>query len=128
LLSQSQPGQVVGNVFSEDSQEELVLGYFEASSVDMKRIYFNYVDFFPGEELPPYVVGCNTFIAPALASMGMPPGHPLFDHIAQGFQYFEANDGDIVGDFLNGPEILVLPECGDCTTLGSNKKPDFWID
>lgn len=128
LLSQSQPGQVIGNVFSEDSQEELVLGYFEVSTVSEERIYFNYADYFPDEDLPPYIVGCDTFIAPDLATMGMPPGHPLYDHVAQGFQFFHANDGSIVGDFLNGPEVLVLPECGDCTTLGKNIAPDFWIE
>jgi len=22
--------------------------------------------------------------------------------------------------------LMVTPACGDCTRLGSNKKPDFW--
>ena len=129
--SESQPGHIFGNVFSEENKEEIVLGYFEVSSIDMKRVYFNYSDFFPNEELPPYIVGCDSFIAPDLVSASLgtdPPGHPLYDHIAKGYQFFHTNDGSIVGDFLNGPEVLVLPECGDCTTLGSNKVPEFWVE
>ncbi len=128
LLSQTQPGFINGNVFSETNQNEKVLGFFEVSSFDQKRVYFNYADFFPDEDLPPYIVGCNTLIAPPVATQGEPPGHPLFDNIAAGFQYFETNDGSIPGVLFGGPEIIVLPECGDCTVLGNNTPPDFWVD
>jgi len=131
LLSQSQPGFVGGNVFADDGQEALVLGYFEVSAVSSKRVYFNYEALFPNEDLPPYIVGCNTFIAPVVRGPTLgndPPPHPLYDHIQEGFQFYETNNGSVDGDFLIGPELLVLPQCGDCTTLGSNVVPDFWIE
>src|SRR5690606_29594844 len=40
LLSQSQPGYVAGNVVSDADPDEKVLGFFEASSMTEKRIYF----------------------------------------------------------------------------------------
>ena len=27
-----------------------------------------------------------------------------------------------------GPHVMVIPECGDCTTIGTNVVPDFWIE
>src|SRR5690606_13165967 len=45
LLSQGQPGYVAGNMVSEANPEEKVLGFFEASSMTSKRIYFNYENF-----------------------------------------------------------------------------------
>lgn len=49
IFSESQPGFLVGNVFSEENQDEKVLGYFEVSAVSKKRIFFNYDDFYPGK-------------------------------------------------------------------------------
>src|SRR5690606_5171940 len=54
LLSQGQPGYVTGNMVSEANPDEKVLGFFEASSMTEKRIYFNYEDV--GLEKPPYFV------------------------------------------------------------------------
>ena len=126
IFSESQPGFFGGNVFSEDSQQERVIGFFEVSSVDTKRVYFNYVDFFPDENLPPYTISCNGN-APLLATPGDPPGHPLFDAVFRGFQYFEPNPANdpIIG---TGPYILMPRACGDCTALGKTEIPDFWID
>ena len=47
---------------------------------------------------------------------------PLQDAVNNGFQYFE-----VTGDVLV-PYIMVFPECGDCTFLGENEPPDFWIE
>lgn len=57
LLSQAQPGFVPGNVESTVHPNEKVLGFFEASTVFSKRIYFNYKDF--GFEFPPYQEDCT---------------------------------------------------------------------
>ncbi len=128
LLSQNQPGIVIGNVFSKANTNEKVLGYFEVSSVHKKRVYFNYDDLFSGEDLPPYAVGCDTYFAPAVG--GETTSHPLYDHIAAGFQYFETYDSNFTFPIfpLEGPEVLITRECGDCTALGSTDIPEFWIE
>jgi len=126
LLSQTQPGFLNGNLHSETNSEERVLGFFEVSSVDTKRIYFNYTDFFPDEILPPYAISCSGLIAPVLATPGYPPVSPLIQHLNSGFKYYDLNpDPELYGP---GEFLLVQRMCGDCTALGSNIVPDFWIE
>lgn len=131
LFSQTQPGLINGNVFSENNKSEKVLGYFEVSSVNSKRVYFNYKDLFPDEILPPFYINCSHFDAPALLkrdlSSGMITHSPLQDAVNDGKQFWEDN---LLNEELNSgaPYVLVLPPCGDCTVLGSNIKPDFWVD
>ena len=55
-LTQIQPGFIASNIFSTANRDEKVLGFFDVSSVTEERIFFNYEDFFPGEDLPPYFV------------------------------------------------------------------------
>ena len=131
LFSQTQPGFLVGNVFSESDSSEKVLGFFEVSSVSSKRVYFNYKDLFPGEILPPYYINCTYFFSPALITRDMLTGiiteSPLQDAIKRGEQFLEENllDGELV---IGAPYEMVLPPCGDCTVLGSNVVPDFWVE
>lgn len=129
LLSENQPGRIIGNVFSKDNSQEKVLGYFQVPSVSTKRIYFNYNDFFPDEDLPPFIIGCSTFFAPAVES-SPGGGHPLYDHIAAGFQYYETYDSSFLPEVfpLEGPEVLIARECCDCTALGKTEAPNFWIE
>jgi len=124
ILSQSQPGFLSGNVFSETNSEEIVVGFFQVSSVNSRRVYFNYEDLFPGEQLPPYFISCPVF-AP-LPQVGLPPpSFPLAGAIDLGNKYFEPNDEPEDGE---GPYFLVAPACGDCTVLGNNFPPDFWVE
>jgi len=127
-LSENQPGRIIGNVFLEENSKEKVLGYFEVSSVSTQRVYFNYEDLFPDEDLPPYIIGCNTFFAPAVE--GPIGSYPLYDHLLRGYQYYDTYEsGMLITIFpLEGPEILIAPECGDCTFLGKTEIPDFWIE
>lgn len=125
LLSQSQPGFLEGNVFSLNDDSEKVVGFFEVSSVDSKRIYFNYQDIFPGEPLPPYVSNCNPFAPedcnPLAGTSAI--ADALSD--SQGAKYYGENDNPV---FPEGPYILVEAPCGDCRVLGNNVPPDFWIE
>ncbi|NNK28284.1 MAG: DUF4249 domain-containing protein, partial [Flavobacteriaceae bacterium] len=89
LLSQSQPGFLNGNVFSESDQEEKVIGFFQVSSVDEKRVYFNYADLFPGDVLPPYFQSCVPF-APLESRPG--PTFPLANALDLGNKYLEPNE------------------------------------
>lgn len=121
ILSQTQPGFVNGNLFSINTDRKVV-GIFQVSSVDKRRVYFNYADLFPGEDLPPYFQSCTPF-APLEANPGFFPTYPLADAIDQGNKYFQPNE-DIMPE--EGSYDLVAPICGNCTVMGNNYPPDFW--
>ncbi len=124
LFSQVQPGLLVGNVFSEDNDNEIVLGYFGLASVSEQRIFFNYDEFFPGEELPPYISPCNPF-APDIFQFG--GGCELAPFVRSNVvEYFGINS--MTTDLNPGPYLVVDPVCGDCTVIGSNVVPPFWTD
>ena len=121
LLSQTQPGFFEGNVFSMSNSKEKVIGFFEVSSVDSRRIYFNYEDEFPGEFLPPYYINCSLF-SPENCTPG---GSPLANHLERGDKWFQNNPSP---EPFSGTYNLVQAPCGDCRVLGSTTPPDFWIE
>lgn len=125
LFSQNQPGFITGNVYSTDDLNERVLGYFEVSSALTQRIFFNFEDFFPNEPKPPHIVECY-IIAPDLddnSYMASPDFSPLIKLLMfDGFKFVDFNE------VPNRPYLIVREECGDCTSLGSNIIPDFWVD
>ena len=132
IFSENQSGFISGNVFSESYRNEKVIGFFQVSSVDSQRIFFDYTDLFPNEDLPPYAISCSGLIAPEVKNgcIPLPDGgeicnYPLFDNIQLGFQYVTSNSD---GMFGSGPFILSHRECGDCTALGKNEIPNFWIE
>ncbi|MFS4491682.1 DUF4249 domain-containing protein [Maribacter sp. 2308TA10-17] len=139
VFSETQPGFLAGNITSSEADEN-VIGYFEVSSVSQERIYFNYEDLFPNEPLPPYAVNCSSFGSPLLITEGfvcdLENGvcagsceSPLISAIdADIISYVGTNEDYIESDFSLGPYFTKLAECGDCTKLGSNVKPDFWVD
>jgi hypothetical protein len=124
VFSETQSGFLQGNVFSKNDATQKVIGFFEVTSFDSKRVFFNYADLFVDEDLPLYYVVCDDFFKPDILTVdplsGIWTGSPLVQAINEGFQYFD-NEGD-------PPYRLVLNVCGDCTNLGSNEIPDFWID
>ncbi|WP_411896035.1 DUF4249 domain-containing protein [Winogradskyella sp. A2] len=123
LFSEDQPGFLAGNVFSLTDEEENVAGYFEVSAIDEQRLFFNWEDYFPGEELPPHIIPCSFFKPSSSGSFGE---RDLVNIIRQGtMRFYDFNTNPQPGE---GEYIMVLPECGDCTTLGSNNVPDFWIE
>ncbi len=128
LFSQQQQGFIVGNVYSVDNPDEKVIGYFEVASALTQRIFFNFEDFFPNEPKPPHIVECDV-IAPDLddySQFGSPEFSPLIQLLLyQEFKFVDFND-PLVN--INNPYFIVRKECGDCTSLGSNIRPDFWID
>ena len=110
VFSEDQPGFLAGNVFSIDDTSENVSGYFEIASVSEKRIFFNYEDFYPNEELPPYFLECTTIERQVNSE--------LVQLIADETQVlFSAEQARI---------FTTQRDCGDCTRLGSNKVPEFW--
>ena len=134
LFSQVQPGSLRANVSREGDPDELVLGFVEVASVSKQRIFFNYDDLFPGEELPPYPFNCN--LQSSLEShvsycfMGMNSStcpQSIIERVNLGLiSYVGLNDLGIGS--CPGPYVYVPRICGDCTLLGSNEVPEFWID
>ncbi|MEM7186145.1 MAG: DUF4249 domain-containing protein [Bacteroidota bacterium] len=126
LFSQIQPGFVPGNISSETNPNQMVIGYFEVASVTEKRVFFNYVDFYPNDLLPPYISTCR------IRSPGRFPEHqdksemcgPLIRAIERRTKVFlEVNEGS---DFF--PFQMVPRVCGDCTAIGRTNPPDFWVE
>lgn len=122
ILSPKQPGFFYGNMKSVENPNEKVIGFFEVSAVSSDRIYFNYKDLFPNDNLPPYYIedcdlkeyidcpGDLPCTGQILRSSLRSKGRTLFswDHESK---YF-----------------LVKAPCGDCTTFSSNIVPTFWIE
>ncbi len=114
IFSQIQPGFVIGNITSEKNPLEKVIGFFEVSSVSFKRVFFNYIDFYPNELLPPYVISCE-FGAPRQFKPDGSCGG-LITVINSGFLvYLAPNIGEVPD---GGPYLMVRRACGDCTVLG----------
>ncbi len=124
LFSETQPGFLVGNIFSDGDKNEKVLGYFDVSAVSTKRIFLNYTDFFPNEDLPPYVTPCE-IIAPKLISQGGARCILSAMVDAGEVSYFDENQDP---PFEEGPYLVMPRACGDCTVLGTNVEPEFWIE
>jgi hypothetical protein len=120
LLAQIQPGFINSNIFSLDDRDEKVLGFFEVASVSQKRIFFNYDDLFPGEDLPPYFRSCR----PSAPFIATESGTPLKDGIQAGIiVYYEDNENQGPNE---GPFWVVPTACGNCTELGTSEVPEFW--
>jgi len=119
LLSQDQPGYVAGNMQSVSSVDEKVLGFFEASSVTEKRIFFNYADF--GLEKPPYFVDCEVFkLNYNRISLEIDERTDLYTYLT--FFNFQVL-------FSDHPVYeIASEECSVCTSFSSNVRPDFWED
>ncbi len=112
-FSENQPGFFIGNISSETNPNEKVIGFFEVSSMSEKRIFFNYSDFYPEEPLPSYISPCI-------------PSKPLTLLESIRLDLVHYNDP---GQNFEDRELITIPrECGDCTALGSNTVPAFWVD
>tara|TARA_R110000823_G_scaffold137800_2_gene267254 strand:- start:131 stop:1351 length:1221 start_codon:yes stop_codon:yes gene_type:complete len=127
LFSQIQAGFLEGNIKSQTDKEN-VIGYFQVSTVSEKRIFFNYTDFFPGENLPDYVSDCPLLAPPLITEGG---ASPLIDGIEQNLlKYYSEYSpmDDLLTTESPGPYYMVYSVCGDCTVLGDNTVPDYWIE
>lgn len=132
VFTDVQPGFLDGNITSENDAGEKVIGFFEVASVSTKRLFFNYTDFFPEEPLPDYPFKCNSLTRPPLTQpllcLTVPSAcyeRSLFELVDSGkiAYWSEAEDLGCIG-----PYIVIPRGCGDCTLLGSNRVPDFWIE
>ena len=126
LFSQNQPGFFSGNLFSNENSEEKVIGFFEVASVSTKRIFVN-----PREIIkttPSYISKC-TLVAPELVNAS--GNSPLIEAIKAGtLKFFQVNGGENspVIPIPGGPYQMAPLPCSDCTVLGTNVMPDFWVE
>ncbi|SDE63551.1 protein of unknown function [Pricia antarctica] len=114
LFSESQPGFLAGNIFSDNGSEK-VLGYFEVSSSTSKRIFFNHRDLFPDDFSLSYPNSCEVAKPESLVAI------PLLESGDAKFFGYNVEPGQ-----YEGPYVLVSRVCGDCRVLGDNVVPDFW--
>jgi len=122
LLTQSQPGALIGNITS----EKKVIGYFEVSSVSEKRVFFSHSDFFEYNQFyAVYAESCSSPYFPHLKSYDRSGNvtYPLREAIASGdWVYLRPHEYSLEKYYL------IKRGCGDCKKYGSNIKPSFWID
>jgi len=134
VFSQIQPGPLEANILRMDGKQEVVLGYVDATSVSEQRIYLEFNDFFPGEELPPYPFPCFVesapeshlsycYSGPPAAAPACPPS--IIERVNDGIITYVGINNDNIGA-CPGPYTFIARVCGDCTLLGENKLPDFW--
>ncbi len=133
VFNQNQPGFLSGNIRSVNDPKEKVIGFFEVNSVSTKRFFLNGIDFFI-DIYADY---------PASCSFGAPPIKDMADNVVlagilrAGTLVYYKDYAENLGLDLGcdngagegcGPYVLVSKACGDCRVLGSEVKPDFWID
>lgn len=112
-LFDPQPSTVVGNIHSQNDDQEIVLGYFDASTVSEKRIFITRGEL-PPLVLPNYYYYCTDSIVnegeiPAMVEAG----YWLVDETINEVTGFPAY-------------TMSIPSCIDCTLYGTNQKPDYW--
>jgi hypothetical protein len=135
IFSQVQPGFIEGNIRSNNGERNNVIGFFDVVSVSKSRLFFNFTDFFDGEPLPEYPVPCIVQSSPeshvSYCFTGMQGGgcpQSIIEAVNLDLiSYFGTNDELAVG-VCPGPYVYVAKPCGDCTVLGSNEVPEFWIE
>ncbi|WP_300569915.1 DUF4249 domain-containing protein [Flavobacterium sp.] len=133
LLSHNQPGFLYGNIKSVNNPNEKVVGFFDVASVSSKRIFFNFDDIFPGEDLPDYFDPCMILTFNS-NDFGTPDPRPHAE-----FPCGNGGEGTDLRNRIKNKLLLYYarslplysmskPMCGDCTLFSSNIKPSFWID
>ncbi|MEN1784632.1 MAG: DUF4249 domain-containing protein [Bacteroidota bacterium] len=134
LFSQVQPGFIEGNIVAMDGDERAVIGFFDVVSVNKRRLFFNYEDFYPGEPLPPYVFNCNEQSVPeshesycSTNPSANPCPQSIIERVNLDLIDFVRANSEGIGS-CPGPHIFTNNICGDCTWLGSNVVPEFWTE
>lgn len=112
-LFDPQPSIIYGNIYNINDESELVLGYFDASSVREQRIYVT------GKDIPPTRFPNNfSHCIDSIVSPGM-----VAEMVDDLWWLVEETTNEVTGF----PAFLMSSlQCIDCTIYGTNKKPDYW--
>ncbi len=128
-FSQVQTGFLAGNIQNDTNSSEKIIGFFEVASVATQRVFFNYTDFYPTQPLPPYVEDCFQLSPPIqIDDDRQTCGTAIFGVLQNDLLVFEKEYDGVPLFFEPGPYVLTPRACGDCTALGTNEVPDFWIE
>lgn len=141
LFSQIQPGFLQGNITESNGTTDSVIGFFDIASVSKKRLFFNYTDLYPNEPLPPFPFECEPLSAEEghISFCHVPPEprdiiNPCPRSVVEGIDqgaivYYDNNSEGLIGDiFCLSDHAFVVTPCGDCTSMGSNVVPEFWME
>lgn len=124
----SQPYQVISNIHNINDTREMVLGYFEVSAVNKKRIFITAHELFP-LYLPKYEVPCTEIAVSPEDYPGSPP--PTFYEIY--YKIMNKPEYKFIRPKFNPDNTLAKLvyariNCCLCQPVASDTKPDFWID
>lgn len=123
ILSQSQPGFILGNITSEDDTSTRAIGYFQASTITSERIFLSYDDF--GIQKPPYLFECEEWTLDYADATTIDGDRN--ERFAL-YNYIELYDYELLRYSGSGSVYVVInPECSNCTYVSdTNIEPDFW--
>ncbi len=107
----AQPSQLNGNIHNVDDQMEPVIGFFNISSLQEKRIFLHNIDF-PDWG---YRTNCYQIKIPNFSDEIKRKGIGLIP------TYEGLSFGGTIMDFFAS-----AADCVDCTLTGSNKRPAYW--
>ena len=135
---------------SETNPDEKIVGIFSISSIDQKRIFVNFLDFFPDQPFPKYIRDCTSEdFRPNVANIREQLQNAEPDELEQLIIRIQESLTREISDLVRGESfrfhaetglslneirirdpipIMVPNACGDCTIFGSNVRPDFWED
>jgi hypothetical protein len=111
-LFDPQPSSVYSNIHNLNDENEIVLGYFDASSVTEERLFIKRGDL-PKVRVPNYYINC----VDSIVSRGMIP-----EMIIRGYML----GYETLNEFGALVYVMSDPWCIDCTLVGKNEIPDFW--
>jgi hypothetical protein len=126
-----QPFSVVGNIHNINNAAETVLGFFQVSAVEEKRLFIK-AEEIKDLGLPAYSYNCERVeIGPGDYPVPTNPAEAqTFDKINESYTnagyIFTAPFFDIRGNLQR--LVFTKPVCALCTTRGNLAPPDFWID
>ena len=114
-LYDKQPGRIQGNISSTGGDENIA-GYFDVSGVSTLRTFFEPFDFLNAGYVPPIYLASCTESAPIEAP------------IEKLGELMNSNALIIYDAAGPGPNTVFLlrKACCDCTSQGTNIRPDFW--
>ena len=130
ILSQNQPGFFSGNIKSVTNPNEKVIGFFDVSTYSEKRIFINYNQIFPGEQLPEYPYKCPEVSEDNKIEYAFGFCFNYRDPRCYGNEILTWIDSryKVYAGFYGDDYILYPIQCGDCTSFSNNIRPSFWID
>lgn len=129
VLSETQPGTILGNLYAVDNPRETVIGFFEVAKTLEKRVFFNYTDYFYDSQLflRSYYYPCDVMLPFRNANPNVSQDLSLAQMVEAGMVIFYAeNYGGGISLDPHQPYYVVVPECGDCSVFGDMTEPDFW--